>query len=165
MQDVTSLSPLNIQEADNALKELASEIACDSFDMGAILKAHSLTLEQFKRIEHTPRFQMYLKEAVANWNSTANTQERVKSKTAVSVEDMLPTLHSTVLDKTQPLAPRVELFKALMRAAGIGEKATAGASDAGEKFSVTINLGGEKSLKIERTLPTQVSEIIEGEAY
>ena len=162
MQDVTNLKPLDIDAADASLRSIDKEIACDSFDMGDILKAHSLTLEQFKRIEHTPRFQLYLREALADWNSTANTQERVKSKTAVSVEDMLPTLHSTVLDKTQPLAPRVELFKALMRAAGIGEKSTTGANDAGEKFSVTINLGGENSLKIEKTLPSQV---IDGEAY
>jgi len=162
MQDVTSPLPLTIQDVDTALKTLAAEIACDSFDMGDILKAHSLTLEQFKRIEQTPRFQMYLKEALINWGSTANTQERVKSKGAISVEDLLPAMHVTVLDKTQPLAPRVELFKALMRLGGIGEKTTAGAGDGGEKFSVTINLGGENSLKIERELP---SKVIEGEAF
>jgi len=165
MQDVTTLKPLDIQEADNALRALAAEIACDSFDMEDILKTHSITLEQFKRIEQTPRFQMYLKEALTNWNSTANTQERVKSKGAISIEDLLPAMHTTVLDKTQPLAPRVELFKALMKVGGIGEKATTGAGGDGEKFSVTINLGGENSLKIERTLPSQVSQAIEGEAY
>jgi hypothetical protein len=156
------LQPLiSVDEADSVLRALASEIACDSFDLPAILSAHQLTLEQFQRIEKTPRFQMLLREALTNWHSTGNTQERTKSKAALSVEDLLPTMHATVVDKSQPLAARVELFKALMKAGGVGEKSGTGAGDSGERFSVTINLGGDNSLKIEQTLP---SKVIEGEA-
>jgi hypothetical protein len=160
MTDVTLQQPLDIAEADKQLRALASEVACGSFDLEVILNSHRITLEQFKRLERTPRFQNLLREALANWNSTANTKERTQAKAALAVEDLLPVMYANANNKSEPLSSRVELFKALMKAGGIGEKAAGSGGDTGEKFSVTINLGDGKDLKIERELP---SKVIEGE--
>jgi len=165
MTDVTKQQPLDIQSADRTLRAIAQEVACDSFDLEVILNTHRITIEQFRRLERTPRFQNYLKEAIAKWNSTENTGQRSEYKAGLSVEELIPTMHAAACDKANPLASRVEVFKALMKAGRIGEKATGAGGDSEERISVTINLGGSSDLKVEKTLlPTKVIDAVANDA-
>lgn len=166
MPNVTLSKPsdiqLDVEEADAILRGLASEVACDSFDLEDILKAHDLTYEEFKEIERQPRFQMYLREAIAHWNSTANTQERTQTKAALAVESILPNMVASATNPKEPLSARVELFKALMRAGAIGEKDKAKVGES-EKVSIVINLG-DNSVRLQKTVQGLPTQVIEAEA-
>lgn len=166
MSDVTLSKPSNIHldvnDADAILRDLASEVACDSFELEDVLKAHNLNYDEFKEIERQPRFQMYLREAIARWNSTANTQERTQIKAALAVETVLPNMVASVTNQKEPLSARVELFKALMRAGAIGEKDKSKPGE-GEKVSIVINLG-ESSVRLQKTIPGLPAQVIDAEA-
>ena len=58
-------------------------------------------------------------------------------------------------DNKEVLSSKIEILKTVAKFAGIDK--LNGAEVVGEKFTVTINLGGE-TMKIEKTLPTQVIE-------
>lgn len=166
MSDVTLSKPSGIQldvvDADKLLRDLAAEVACDSFDLEDVLKARDLTYDEFKEIERQPRFQMYLREAISSWNSTANTQERVRAKAALAVENLLPNMVARIADTREPLSAKTELFKALMKAGAIGEKDKAG-GEGGEKVSIVINLG-DNSVRLQKTIQTLPAQVIDAEA-
>lgn len=84
-------------------------------------------------------------------------EQRLRLKQAAMLEESLETLFGDLVDRKQPLAPRVELFKALQRG---GTPQQAGADSAG-KVSITINLGADSKLQFEKPLPAPVT--IEGE--
>ena len=166
MPDVTLMKPssiqLDVEQADKMLRDLAAEVACDSFEIGDILKARDLTLVEFKEIERQPRFQMYLREAISSWSSTANTQERVRAKAALAVETVLPDLVARITDTREPLSAKTELFKALLKAGAIGEKEKSDGV-AGEKVSIVINLG-ENSVRLQKTIQGLPTQVINAEA-
>jgi hypothetical protein len=138
---------------------LARELAMDIYPLETILEHHQITPETFNRIKSHPRFTALLQEHLHLWNASLNARERVDLKTIVMIEEALPELNARLHDPKEPLNAKVELFKALQRGAGIGVNAKLDGV-AGEKISITINMGSDKELKVVKELPTQV---IEGE--
>lgn len=133
-------------EFEQNLLSLAREFAMDQFTREQILEMHRIPETEASRYLDHPRFAHYLTEAVKQWNSGANTEERVKAKYASMVEEAAPELWQQLHERTNPLPARVELFKAMSKIAGLGERVQGPAVAPGDRVSVTINMGEDYKL-------------------
>lgn len=132
---------------------LAREIAMDIRELDEILKHYSISAKAWDKIQRSPRFKAVLEQEVTEWNTALNTQERVKVKAGAMLEEWLPELNARLHDKEELLSAKNEAGKLLARLADLGLSKT-DVAGAGEKFSVTINLGSDSQLKFEKTAPT-----------
>lgn len=124
-----------------------------------ILVTHGVTQERWAEIQANPGFQSYLRQFVEEWQSATNTQERVRLKSLSMVEESLAEFYARMHDPNENLPAKTELLKTIAKFAGVGGQVDTGVS--GEKLTVTINLGADNQLRIERDVTPQV---IEGEA-
>jgi len=147
------ISPIN----DDRLVILAREIAKDMHPLETILEVNKIGVDQWETIQNNPRFQRLLESEIADWNSASNASERVRLKSIHFVEEVLPEFYARANDPRESLAAKTEVLKTVARFAGIGSSGGE-IGGAGEKFTVTINLGADKSLKIEKTVTPQVIE-------
>lgn len=152
--DVTKIELKDVSEL--TLLKLSREIAREIHPIETILERHGITAELWAEISNLPRFQNLLQSQIETWNSASNTPERVKIKSLSFIEEALPEFYERAHDPSEPLSSKVELFKTIGRFAGIG--AGEGASGAGEKLSVTINLGADNQLTFEKDITPQVIE-------
>lgn len=155
MTEVTTQRP---SFNDVTLVKLAREIAMDINTIDSILNSHGLDSNQWESISKSPSFQSLLASEVEAWGSATNTAERVRLKSLSFVEEALPEFYARVHDNREPLSAKTEILKAVSRFAGIGTALDAGM--VGEKVSITINLGEDHQLKIEKSL----GQVIEGDA-
>jgi len=117
---------------------LARELAMDIFPLAQVLELHRLDDEEWQRINDNPKFQSILRGMITDWNSAANTRERVRIKAATGLESVLETYIADIVDQGIPLAQRVEAGKFLAR---LGELDGNLGGELGEKFSITLNIG------------------------
>lgn len=135
---------------------IAREIAMDLHDIETILKNNQVEAQTWDKLQANRYFQALVAQAVADWNSALNTNERTKLKAASLVEEWLPEANRLAHDPKQLLSAKVELMKLLKSIGGVGvNPAGEGPS---ERFSVTINLGADAKLKFEKTVTPQVIE-------
>lgn len=74
------------------------------------------------------------------------------------VEAWLPELFARMHDRNENLNAKIEAGKLVSKLAGMGiEKANINGGD-GERFSVTINLGEDRNIKIEKDITPRVIE-------
>lgn len=135
--------------------KLAREIAMDIRALDDILASHGVDPSKWAVISASPRFQALLRSEVESWESATNTAERVKIKSLAFVEESLPEFFARAHDRREPLNSKVEVLKTVAKFAGVGGSGVDG-SIAGEKLSVTINLGSDHSLKIEKDVTSKV---------
>lgn len=134
---------------------LAREIARDMNPIQTILDARQINANEWERIQANPHFQRVLSAEVEAWQSANNVGERVRLKALHFVEEALPEFFQRAHDPRETLNAKTEVLKTITRLAGIGN--SMGETGAmGEKFSVTINLGADQTLKIEKTVTHQV---------
>lgn len=140
---------------DLTVMKLARELAKDIQPLEVILKFMALSPAQWDKINAMPHFQTVLRQECEAWAGASNTAERVKLKSLAFVEELLPEFYTRAHDTRELLSAKTEVLKTVARFAGVG---ATGGGDGGlsEKFSVTINLGADRTLKIEKNLPTQV---------
>jgi hypothetical protein len=153
------LMPVSVFEDDKLLLKLSREIAADINDLETILKHHSIDAYRWELLRKNARFQQLLSNAIEEWHAAANTHERVKLKAASMIEEVLPDLYKRLIDKGEHLGQQVEGLKWLRDLAGLGPRAGGGGTQ-GERFTVTINLGADHRVKIEKDITPPV---IEGE--
>lgn len=140
---------------DIGLVKLAREIAMDIRPVDEILEIHEISPKNWEKLRENAHFQALLRSEIEAWQSAGNTTERVKLKSLAFVEEALPEFYARAHDPKEPLNAKVEVLKTISKFAGIGGN-NFDASMGGEKFSVTINLGADQQLKIEKSLPAQV---------
>ena len=134
---------------------LAREIARDMNPIQTILESRQIDANEWERIQANPHFQRVLNAEVEAWQSANNVGERVRLKALHFVEEALPEFFQRAHDPRETLNAKTEVLKTITRLAGIGN--SMGETGAmGEKFSVTINLGADQTLKIEKTVTPQV---------
>lgn len=134
--------------------KLAREIAMDIRPLPDVLDTHGITEDRWSEIKENPNFQTLLRSEVESWQSATNSAERVKLKSLYFVEEALPEFFARAHDRREPLNSKVEVLKTVAKLAGVGGPVeTAGA---GEKLMVTINLGADHSLKIEKDVTSKV---------
>lgn len=141
------------------LLKLAREIAMDIRPVEDILETHQITTEEWEKTRENPYFQGVLRGEIEAWNASPNTAERVKLKTLAMVEEALPEFFARMHDPKEPLPAKTDVLKTISKFAGIGGS-NFDAAMAGEKLSVTINLGTDHQLRIEKDI---TSKVIEGE--
>lgn len=137
--------------AERRIRSIANEIAMDLLEINDILKNHDVSQNEWLRLATNPLFNEMVAAYRSEWSSAKNTRERVDLKTLLLVESGLETMHALMNDPREPANARVEVFKSLQRGAGIG-KNDPGTESVG-KVSLTINMGGGQSIKVEQTLP------------
>jgi hypothetical protein len=119
------------------LASLAREIAMDIFPVEQVLEIHKLTDDEWQKILGNQTFQSMLASMQRDWNSAANTRERVRVKAATGLESMLEQYVREIGDESIPLTQRVEAGKFLAR---LGELDGAHDRAGGAAGTVTINI-------------------------
>jgi hypothetical protein len=147
---------------NNRLLKLAREVAMDIRSMDTILEMYDMTPAEWDHISQTPAFLQAVKSAKEEWESASTTAERVRLKSLSFVEEALPEFYARAHDPKEALNAKVEVLKTVARFAGIGAAEFNGSSGSpGDRLTVTINLGQDRQLKIERDVTPQVT--IEGD--
>ena len=149
--------PVNTEFEEVRLLKLAREIAMDIAPLPQILGSNGFTEAEWEQVQKNSRFRKYLTSASEEWNSALNTHERVRVKAAAMIEEWLPELYSRMHDKAESLNHKIEAGKLARVLAGFTSK-NIGVENAGERVSISINLGADAQLKFEKQV------IIEGEA-
>lgn len=144
------------------LLRLAREIAMDMRPLEDILTLQGIPQSDWEGIQSLPAFQNYVRGAIEEWQSATNTSERVRLKSLSFVEEALPEFFARAHDPRESLPAKVEVLKTIARFAGVGGSVDSAIS--GEKFTVTINLGADQQLKIERDITPRGNDTIDGEA-
>ena len=144
-----------------ALAALARDIAINLYAEDVILAKHSLNSAQYAEIAKHEVFQRLVEAAAADWNSSKSIQQRLALEAAVTLETTMPTIGARMADVKEPLNAVIEAGKLLAKMSGVGESKTPQA--AGEKFTITINLGAD-TLKYEKTRQIEIQSIPEGES-
>jgi len=137
------------------LLKLAREIAMDIRPVEDILETHAVTLSEWAEIQENTFFKAVLIQEIEAWQGAGNTAERVKLKSLAFVEEALPEFFARAHDPKEPLNSKIEVLKTISKFAGIGGN-NFDASLGGEKLSVTINLGSDQTLKIEKPITSKV---------
>ncbi len=119
------------------LAALAREISMDIFPTEQVLQIHQLDDAEWQRIAVNPKFQDMLASMTREWQSAANTRDRVKAKAATGLEAMLEVYIREIGDDTIPLTQRVEAGKFLAR---LGELDGSDKIGSGGGGGVTINI-------------------------
>jgi len=154
---VPTILPASMHIGDNDLIRLAREIAMEIRSIEEILDLLKIDDERYDDICAMPRFQAYLKSALEEWNSATNTGERVKVKSLAFIEEALPEFFARVHDRTETLSAKTEALKAVARFAGLGGPVTP-QGNAADRMTVTINLGADHQLRIERDITPPIFE-------
>jgi hypothetical protein len=124
--------------------QLAREIAADMREIPDILAIYEINSEQWETLQGSPRFRRLLQTSMEEWQSVANTAERVKVKSLAFVEEVLPEFYGRVHDPKETLSAKNEVLKTISRLAGIG--GTVEGAITGERMVITINLGADQQL-------------------
>lgn len=153
--------PVNAKEFnDLTFVKLARELALAINPLETILSHNQVTTEDWEQIKSHPRFLQYLEVETSNWGSALNTHERVKLKSAAMMEEWLVEAYARMTDPSENLNAKTEVAKLVSKLAGLGITNAAVEGAAGERFSVTINLGADNKLTFEKAVSPKV---IEGE--
>lgn len=148
---------------DPLVATLAREIAQDIFTVEDILRMHGLSLDHptWMRIQQSDEFNRLYEQFVREWNAADSTPKRIRAKAMVVVEDVLPKLHSNILDGG---TSGVEAMKMVAKLAGLDAPPAQTPGD-GAGFSLTINIAGDKQVKVEtaRTVINGFAEARESE--
>jgi hypothetical protein len=145
--DTGIIAPVALPNMDPALlAKLAAEVAREQRDLVEILTDYNLTLEQFNYLKTNTFFMRVLETATIEWNSDLSVHERLRVEAAMYLEQGMPVLGARMLNEREELKDAVETAKMFAKVAGLGEVGDKGSS--GEKFTINIDLGGDKTLKI-----------------
>lgn len=119
---------------------LADDLATQLIPLPAILEKYALNSLQLKMIVDTPQFRVLYAEAKARWNSDTNTEERIRSKSSMMVEDsLLEVFHILHNDETSN-STKLESFKQLTSVADLGPKRGKDNGGSGQRTTITINV-------------------------
>lgn len=130
------------------LATLAREVVMDMNDLGDILKRYSISADQYKLIEKNPFYKRTFEIFLQEWSSALSTEQRIKVKAAVTLEDSLHKIGARMVKDDELLPAVVEAGKLFKSLAQIGEHGNGGPS--GEKFVINIDLGGNAKLTFEK---------------
>ena len=117
---------------------LAREIAQDIFSVEQIVALHRLSDDEWAQIQAHPRFISMLSQMQRDWQSAANTRERVKIKAQTGLESQLEVFIRDINDKAIPLAQRVDAGRFLARLGELDGQTSQNATGIGS--GVTINI-------------------------
>jgi hypothetical protein len=140
---------LGYAETEQKLRSLALEIVKNIRDAPEILRQFGISEHEYGDLADTSVFKDMLRQAQAEWGGAGNTQERVKLKAAVLVEEALPDMYGQLTNKEEPLSSRVALLQTLSKLGGLGQQVlTPQGGTPGNVFRLEINFAGQKEKNI-----------------
>jgi len=155
---MTALLPVS-NETDVQFLRLAREVAMDLNDIETILKNHQLTSNQWETIQKNPHFLRLLESEILAWQAASNTHERTKLKAGMLIEEWLVEANARIHDKGELLSAKTEVVKLLANIADMGKsRVDPNGGLGGERFSVTINLGADRQITINKQVTPKVIE-------
>ncbi len=159
---MTDAMPEVFSVTTSSLARLARDIAMDLHGIETILKEHKIDQEVFEVVSKSKLFQRILEDQVSQWEGAGNTHERVKIKSAMLVEEFLPSLFTRITSPKEPLNHVVAGGQLAAKLAGMAQEVGVGGESG--RVNVTINMGAA-SLKFEKDAMPVISEgnLIEGE--
>ena len=133
-------------EYEQKLRDLAQDIVKNIYEIPDILQRAGITQSEYAALAETTPFKQMLQVAANEWDGAHNTNLRVKLKSALLLEQALPSMFGALIDKEEPLAARTQLFVAMGKVGELGHAPpiTQGAN-AGSVFRLEINF--DKSAK------------------
>jgi hypothetical protein len=151
-----------ITEVD--ISRLAREISRDIQPLQLILEKAGVDSEQWDRIQQNPIFQTRLGEEAAMWaaSSKQSIRERVATKAAAAIEELLAEAVDMVQDKEIPGAARVQALQFIAKMGQLGEAAMT-RDDGSGRVQINIMLGGHKLSFEKEKIVAGYSDAIEGE--
>lgn len=154
--------PTPTSDIDRKMRLVARELAVDIMEPQTIVEKFGITVAEWDGIIQHPQFKEMLVEEQERWNASLNTKERVEYKTWQILEDALlkfqEYLHSPNFSDTA----KVQLLQALQKQVGVGVRDGNPGAAMGERFQITINMGGEVSVESGQEVTPQ-GKLIEGE--
>lgn len=153
---MNDLTPQTSSMDDRMLLRIAREVSMDIRPIEDILESHKISQDQWSEISNTPQFQHYLRSMTEEWHSAINTPERVRLKSLAFVEEALPEFYARAHDIKETLAAKVEVLKTVAKFAGVGGNVEGAVS--GERMVVTINLGADHQLRVEKDITPRGNE-------
>ncbi len=158
MSENTLVVGLN-QGTDLLYIQLAREIAMDHFALNEVLERYNISHGAWAFIKNNRRFIGLLEQEKTAWQSAINTHERTRFKAAAIMELFLPEASKRLHDHKEALSGKVKLAELISKLAGMGERTPEQLGD-GQRFSVTINLGADHQIAIDKTVkPVQHNSI------
>ena len=131
-----------------ALASLAREIAMDIKTHDSILLMYKLSNAQYEYLkEYNDFFKAALHSCAIEWHSALTTPERIKIEAAAALEDAMPRLSARMVNIAEGLPGVTEVAKLFAKIAGVGEREQ-GQGAPGERFTISINLGGDEKLVV-----------------
>jgi hypothetical protein len=116
---------------------LAREIAQDIFSVEQVVALHRLSDEEWTQIQRHPRFVSMLHSMQVEWNSAANTRERVRIKAQTGLESQLEIFVNEINNGNIPLSQRVDAGRFLAR---LGELDGQLSQNNAPSSGITINI-------------------------
>jgi hypothetical protein len=146
------------------LVKLARELVMNIRDPKDILANFGLTQPQLDYLFTHPFFKNAYDTLLVEWNSAMNSAKRVEVVSAAYLEEGLPYLAAKLTKADESLHAQVAVGEFLAKNAKLRDAAAP--SGAGEKFTISINLGADSHIRYEKdvtpTRPNEISEIGEG---
>ncbi len=130
------------------LAALAREVAMNIKERTVILTDFKLTESQYDFLEtYNEFYRSALAAACKEWHAPLSTQQRIEVEAAAILEDSLLILGARMQNKGEGLPGVIEAAKFFGKIARVGER-EAGPTTPGERFSINIDLGGDKSIGV-----------------
>lgn len=140
---VPAAPPRLLTPADVAI--LAREVAYEINSLSVVLDKMGITQDEYDRLAEDEIFQKIVAAERLDWNSADSAPRRLRLESAAMLEQFLPKLYARMTDTDEALSSVVESAKFLAKTAGVDGRDDA-ALTAGEKFSITINLGSDQAV-------------------
>lgn len=133
----------DLTEVDIA--RIAREIARDMKPLTLILESSNIDLDQFDRLQSSEFFQQRLIEEAQLWSGTTKIglRERVSTKAALAIEELLLDAVSIVKDKDIPGAARVQALQFIAKLGHLGQEKITD-DDGSGRVQINILIGGKK---------------------
>lgn len=141
---------------EDLMVSLSNAIAKGLEPLDEILMRHNVSRAHFSELEKNPRFHAMVVMAAREWGEADNVGKRNELKSSMMFEECLPEFMTRLHDKNESLAAKVEFMKLLAKVGKLG--APDRIAGGGETFKLTINLGADQQLNIEKMLPSRVIE-------
>lgn len=128
--------------APNQLATIAREIATNVYPIEDIIAKFDLTPAQYAaHVFPNGYFQTLLQSYAAEWESIKSTNKRLAFQAAAALEQSLPALAHRMGSKSEDFADAVGAAKLFTQLAGAGAQPGVPTTEAGQRFSIQINIG------------------------
>jgi hypothetical protein len=142
------------------MRAVARELAIDIMEPATIVEKFEMTVDEWDYIIQHPQFKEMLLEEKERWHSSMNTKERIEYKANQILEDSMLKIQEYIHSPAFSDTAKVQLLQVLQKQTNVGGRDNTGPA-MGERFQITINMGGDVKVEGEHDVTPQ-GKIIDG---